>query len=398
MAIRSKSASAAHHTKLAEPVNDGTSPGWTRRFAPKSSPLPASSMTRRAVFAGKLVRFASWGRFASLGRFVSLGCLTVVLTGSTGCTMFNASRDSLMHLECIDEFMVEHRNRVMAAKAWYREKVRLAGHHHAKDLKAGFIKGYLEVAEGGPGCTPAVAPQDYWGWRYQSASGRVAVNSWFEGYPLGVKAAEQDGIGHWSHVSLGSHHVQTTVKPTPASTPAAYGPAGAEAIAPSPFLQEGEVQTGPVEVQDSLLGNPAGGPEVQPLPAPADEATGALGDFSFITPTFGGLPAALPAMDESAPEEVELIPQSRVSATIDDTHAALATQLNAAAEQRTGAELNAASVISPAETSSSGADIRAAFGTSAPATSTPAAPPKPKTMPVSSQTDGTSATIPFTFE
>ena len=140
----------------------------------------------------------------SLTRFLMASIAAVMVSGSTGCSSLSSvSRgvcDTLNQTECINDFMISHRNRVMAAKAWYREADCHCQKKHLKEFREGFIQGYIDVAEGGDGCTPAVAPAAYWGWQYQSPNGQAAVNAWFAGYPLGVKAAEQDGIIHWGEI------------------------------------------------------------------------------------------------------------------------------------------------------------------------------------------------------
>jgi hypothetical protein len=103
--------------------------------------------------------------------------------------------------ECIDDFMIGYRNKVMAEKAWHRNKHRFCDRIFANEFKDGYIQGYIDIATGGNGCTPAIAPSNYWGWRYQSSQGQAAVSAWFQGFPYGVQAAEQDGVGHWQSVA-----------------------------------------------------------------------------------------------------------------------------------------------------------------------------------------------------
>jgi hypothetical protein len=109
---------------------------------------------------------------------------------------------SLSQPECIDDFMIAYRNKAMAEKAWHCRKDRFRDQCFENEFKDGFLAGYSAVAEGGAACTPAVAPSQYWGWRYQSASGQGAVNAWFQGFPEGARAAEEDGIGNWRHVGF----------------------------------------------------------------------------------------------------------------------------------------------------------------------------------------------------
>jgi len=56
---------------------------------------------------------------------------------------------------------------------------------------------HVDVADGGTGCVPSFPPREYWGWRYQSCEGQAKVSAWFSGFPHGVRAAEEDGIGNY---------------------------------------------------------------------------------------------------------------------------------------------------------------------------------------------------------
>ncbi len=147
-------------------------------------------------------------------RILAAGFLGMLLAGSTGCSMMKGLGKAINKSDCIDEFMIDYRNRAMAAKAWHCQK------HTFKcadqdGFREGFMAGYIEVASGGPGCTPCVAPQAYWGWRYQSAQGQATVNAWFAGYPMGVKAAEQAGIGHFQQIRTSSAYRQQPVAVVP---------------------------------------------------------------------------------------------------------------------------------------------------------------------------------------
>jgi len=126
------------------------------------------------------------------------------LLGSTGCNLLTSSvkvaaKD--VH-SWVDDSMSNYRDRTLAEKAWIRVRSEYRQHEYTNELKRGFIAGYQAVAGGGNGCTPPIAPSEYWGWKYQSPFGQAAVRAWFEGYPLGAKAAEEDGIGNWSRVQL----------------------------------------------------------------------------------------------------------------------------------------------------------------------------------------------------
>ncbi len=131
---------------------------------------------------------------------LAAGCLGFVMASSTGCTILDGACRVIKKNECLDDLMIGHRNRALAAKAWHREKHLFSKCHDIRELRAGFNAGYMDVANGGNGCLPAVAPPHYWGWRYQTPGGQERVNAWFAGYPMGAKAAEQDGVGGWGEI------------------------------------------------------------------------------------------------------------------------------------------------------------------------------------------------------
>ncbi len=207
-------------------------------------------------------------RARSLKRLALGLALGMTATGFAGCTMLNGLQMKLDNSECIDDFMISHRNKVMAARAWLRVKHCYRGHRYQKDLRAGFIAGYLEVATGGSGCTPTVVSPQYWGWRHQSGNGQSAVNAWFEGFPLGVKAAEEDGIGHYNMIRLNAvPHVTSNMTGSAAPTPAIPMPVPmSTGLPPGIVLGEGETLVpGQVILED--VGDPLGD-------APMDQSDG----------------------------------------------------------------------------------------------------------------------------
>jgi len=164
--------------------------------------------------------------------------------------MMGGLQSKLGNTECVDEFIISHRNKVMATKAWFRIAKCYRNHPYKKDIQAGFMEGYMEVATGGSGCTPTVVSPQYWGWKHQCHSGQAAVNAWFEGFPLGVKAAEEDGIGAYNMIRLQnvpfvntSQSMNGSMAPTPAADcPAPVAPARPvqQRLPPGIVLGEGE--------------------------------------------------------------------------------------------------------------------------------------------------------------
>ncbi len=149
--------------------------------------------------------------------------------------------------------MVDYSNRALAERAWIERKERYCKFQYQQEFKDGFISGYLDVADGGDGCTPTIAPQKYWGWAYQTPHGQAATSNFFQGFPFGAKAAEEDGVGYWSAI------------PT----------SGLEALIPySAPAQENSLPV-PVPVIESgpLSANMQLNQFNQPIISPSDEAT-----------------------------------------------------------------------------------------------------------------------------
>ncbi len=137
---------------------------------------------------------------SKLRMLLAVGCLGFIVSSSSGCTNLEYACKKLRNTECLDKFMIGYRNSALAAKAWHREKHCFKHRGNLRDFEAGFMQGYADVAAGGNGCVPAVAPAKYWGWQYQSDIGQRGVNAWYQGYPLGVRAAEKDGVGNWGDI------------------------------------------------------------------------------------------------------------------------------------------------------------------------------------------------------
>ena len=136
-----------------------------------------------------------------LRRWMTTAVIACATIGSgSGCTIVSGINQSVLHSDCVDEFMVGYRNHAWSAKSWHANKHRFCNQAHNRDFEAGYRQGYEDVANGGNGCTPAMPPRAYWGWRYQSPEGQAKVAAWFAGYPHGAAAAEQEGLGGWSQV------------------------------------------------------------------------------------------------------------------------------------------------------------------------------------------------------
>ena len=250
--------------------------------------------------------------------------LGLIATGFSGCTMLGGLQSKVSNSDCLDDFMVSHRNKVMAARAWMRVRHCYRGHSYPKDLQAGFIAGYLEVATGGSGCTPTVVSPQYWGWRHQCGNGQAAINAWFEGFPLGAKAAEQDGIGAFNQIRLNTvQYAMPTMTgsavPTTAVPPFETDPLGVPMAAPVPatslppgiVLGEGETLVpGKVFLQDVREGETALDAST---PDPLEDVP--KGDVDDV-------PGATPPPVPKAQEKLESIkPKKQIEPTEEDPFA-----------------------------------------------------------------------------
>ena len=90
------------------------------------------------------------------------------------------------------------KGRRMAARMWRDQYAHCyANSAYSKDIRQGFIDGFVDTCNGGNGCTPLVPPQHYCGIGRKTNAG-----SWFQGYPLGVAAAESCGACNMSQSAL----------------------------------------------------------------------------------------------------------------------------------------------------------------------------------------------------
>jgi len=82
---------------------------------------------------------------------------------------------------------------------------------YAEHFKNGFCDGYSDVCQGGDGYTPALPPDEYRGYEFQSADGSKCVDAWFEGYPEGVAAARKDNSGSYHDLAV-SRLLESAIK------------------------------------------------------------------------------------------------------------------------------------------------------------------------------------------
>ena len=122
--------------------------------------------------------------------------VTLLTTVSTGCIRSNGALRALF-----EEPIIDYRDMVWARRA-FNLRYGNCDRPFANHFRNGFVEGYCSVCEGGDGYVPAVPPEEYWGYEYQSAEGSQCVNAWFEGFPLGAAAARKDNAGKYNDIFI----------------------------------------------------------------------------------------------------------------------------------------------------------------------------------------------------
>ncbi len=225
--------------------------------------------------------------------------IAAVIVPNTGCSMWSGITRRLSRHDALDECIINYRNQAWAARAWLCTAEEYRNRPYLSDFEAGFRQGYEDIAAGGNGCVPAVCPKAYWGWQYQSSDGQSRMNAWFEGYPLGVKAAEQDGVGNWNSVATSMPVPQLPPK-TPAAAPAVADPS----VMNSPAnlggrLFDGDAPPAPTKAPETLPTPPATKDATLPPAKPQPRLPNELGSAS---PADAAKPKGLGGKgDEKAP-------------------------------------------------------------------------------------------------
>ena len=120
-----------------------------------------------------------------------LGLLSVAafscLMAMGGCTSFRDAMSPYETSQC--RCITDIRARMKARQIWRKQYAHCYGNMaNARDIKQGFIDGFAESCLGGDGCPPLVPPQPYC-----SIKRKTEATCWFQGFPLGVAAAESSG-------------------------------------------------------------------------------------------------------------------------------------------------------------------------------------------------------------
>lgn len=201
-------------------------------------------------------------------RQLALLIFSLMIIPNVGCQGWYRVRDTFYFCEPIDEAIHSYNCHCAAKRAWKARFDRYCERESVDHFGAGFRAGYADVAMGKPGCVPPLPPRRYWGWRYQNCEGQQCVAGWFDGYPAGARAAEEDGAGSWSRMQT-SYLIDAQYA---ARMPGAKrgGPVPPGAMFPGEELEEvpaSQTTLPPTSVNTPLQGVPE--TEVTPVETPA---------------------------------------------------------------------------------------------------------------------------------
>ncbi len=155
------------------------------------------------------------GRRFSCDKIIQTSIMTVfaalLVIPASGC----ASGLRIPRLGIGDALLEKYRDNVWAKRAF---NLRYANCDipYPEHFQNGFVAGYCQKCNGGDGYVPALPPDQYRGYEFQSADGAQCVKAWFDGFPAGVAAAKKDRAGDFHDIytskMVNSALVQDTAK------------------------------------------------------------------------------------------------------------------------------------------------------------------------------------------
>ena len=154
----------------------------------------------------------------------------LLLTLVSGC--FYELRDEL------NECKITWSNKMAAHQAWRDTQGSCMGMSCPHSFKEGFTSGYLDVANGGRGCLPAVpiirCHNHMW---MDMCSDDQKMGAWYDGFEIGALSAREGGMSDSNRVITRSPHATQQDYSNPSSMPTDAGVAypsmnGAEPPAP----------------------------------------------------------------------------------------------------------------------------------------------------------------------
>ena len=166
-----------------------------------STVTPLSETDPKGILMSKLNFFARFNWSRSLLASAMCCFAALIAFSSVGCSTWRSFDESAA---------LTFRDYVWSKRA-YNLRYGNCNRPYGDHFRNGFRAGYSDIASGGDGFVPALPPDDYRGYEYQSADGSKCVNAWFEGYPAGVAAARQDSTGSYNDIMI-SRMIDAAVK------------------------------------------------------------------------------------------------------------------------------------------------------------------------------------------
>ncbi|MBM4000045.1 MAG: hypothetical protein FJ297_11005 [Planctomycetes bacterium] len=202
------------------------------------------------------------------------GLLLGTLALGSGCTAVQGVREYVAYNDLTNDFVLTWRNGAWAGQSWQMHKHQFLDQPFLGSFAEGYRAGYVDVASGANGCTPALPPRKYWSWKYQTPEGQGKTAAWFAGYPFGAKAAEEECAGLYSDIQVSETlrgeyrlgHEPPFKSPLFFHNPETWCP-------PQHVVPEG----GPIE------GGPIADPAAGPVPAAAPSATSGMAPRTSVT-------------------------------------------------------------------------------------------------------------------
>ena len=207
-------------------------------------------------------------------------CCTALLTGCASTPVGLHSSLSPCHTEM--------KARRLANKTWRQQYAHCyCDRSNAKDIKIGFIDGFVAIALGRSGCPPLVAPKS-------TCTRKINGHKWFQGYPLGVAAAESCGVREWNKTVI-SPQLMACIAQTGGCLPGCVECQQAAEVSAVPYHEP------PAAAPEAAYPEVYAAPSVMPLTDDAVAEESSENPFDREEPTE---PVPAPQGDAKAPADV----------------------------------------------------------------------------------------------
>ncbi len=158
----------------------------------------------------------------------------------------------------LTDFHYEQTQRSRARSAWHEHGVATMPPSYASDYRAGWKDGFYDVATGGRGCPPVVAPSHYWKPAQILADCDQARHTYYSGFQDGVAAALQYPDTHYLKLWASCECPLPVCENRCATTICCPGePCGLivqdEFVGPAEFAMQGSGIVAEVEAPDSVM-------------------------------------------------------------------------------------------------------------------------------------------------